>query len=136
VEPDRDLPAGRVAHVKSVPVSYLQDVSRKRLARLNLYRGRGSCPEKEKRAQKDPSKKVPGVIHRGGHVSVECISLISCSIGLMHKPDHVSVLPGHVDPIPMPDSPREAIMLLLLLEAGLYPKIVPAEPEKTRPDEG
>jgi hypothetical protein len=36
----------------------------------------------------------------------------------------------------MPDSPREAIMLLLLLEAGLYPKIVPAEPEKTRPDEG
>jgi len=36
----------------------------------------------------------------------------------------------------MPDSPREAELLVLLLEAGLYPKIAPAEPEKIRPDEG
>ncbi|MCS4119202.1 hypothetical protein GGP48_002332 [Salinibacter ruber] len=36
----------------------------------------------------------------------------------------------------MPGSAREAEMLLILLEMGLYPKIVPAEPEKTRPDEG
>ena len=42
----------------------------------------------------------------------------------------------------MPDTPREAELLVLLLEAGLYPKaelypkIDSAEPEKTRPDEG
>ncbi|MCS3671934.1 hypothetical protein GGQ21_002604 [Salinibacter ruber] len=36
----------------------------------------------------------------------------------------------------MPDSAREAELLALLLEAGLYPKIVSAEPEETRPDEG
>jgi hypothetical protein len=36
----------------------------------------------------------------------------------------------------MPGSPREAEMLLILLEAGLYPKIVPREPEKIRPGEG
>ena len=54
----------------------------------------------------------------------------------MHRPDHASVLPGHVAPMPIPDSPREAEILLLLLEAGLYPKTVPAEPEKIRTDEG
>ncbi len=54
----------------------------------------------------------------------------------MHRPKRASVLPGHVSPIPMPDTPREAELLVLLLEAGLYPKIDPAEPEKTRPDEG
>jgi hypothetical protein len=54
----------------------------------------------------------------------------------MHRPDHASVLPDHVAPIPMPDSPREAEMLLLLLDMGLYPKIASAEPEKIRPGEG
>jgi hypothetical protein len=54
----------------------------------------------------------------------------------MHKPDHTSVLPGHVSPIPMPDSPREAELLVLLLEAGLYPKIDPARSEEIRTDEG
>ena len=54
----------------------------------------------------------------------------------MHRPDHASVLPNHVDVIPMPDSPHEADILLLLLEMGLYPKIVPAQSEKTRPDDG
>ena len=54
----------------------------------------------------------------------------------MHRPGHAAVLPGHIAPIPAPDSPREAEMLLLLLEMGLYPKIVPAQSEKTRPDDG
>ncbi|MCS3642233.1 hypothetical protein GGP70_002936 [Salinibacter ruber] len=36
----------------------------------------------------------------------------------------------------MPDSAREAELLVLLLEAGLYPEIDPAEPEKIRSDEG
>jgi hypothetical protein len=45
----------------------------------------------------------------------------------MHVPDHASELPKHVDPIPMPDSPREAEMLVLLLDAGVYPKTLPAE---------
>ena len=36
----------------------------------------------------------------------------------------------------MPDSRSEAEMLLLLLEAGLYPKIAPDETEQVRPDEG
>jgi hypothetical protein len=54
----------------------------------------------------------------------------------MHRPDHASVLPDHVAPIPMPDSSREAEILLILLEAGLYPKIVPAQSEKICPDEG
>jgi hypothetical protein len=54
----------------------------------------------------------------------------------MHKPDHASVLPDRIDPIPMPDTPREAEMLLLLLDMGFYPQIVPALSEKIRPDEG
>jgi hypothetical protein len=54
----------------------------------------------------------------------------------MHRPGHASVLPDHIAPIPAPDSQREAEMLLILLEAGLYPKIVPAQSEKICPDEG
>jgi len=54
----------------------------------------------------------------------------------MHRPDHASVLPDHVAPMPMPDSPREAEMLLILLDMGLYPKIAPAKSEKIPPDEG
>ncbi len=54
----------------------------------------------------------------------------------MHRPDHASVLPDRIAPIPMPDSPREAELLVLLLEAGLYPKIDPAGPEKIQSDEG
>lgn len=44
----------------------------------------------------------------------------------MHAPDHADMLPEHVDPIPIPDTPREAELLVLLLDVGLYPKIVPA----------
>ena len=54
----------------------------------------------------------------------------------MHIPSHSPALPDGVDPIPMPDSPREAEMLLILLDMGLYPKIAPREPEKIRSDEG
>ena len=54
----------------------------------------------------------------------------------MHIPSHSPALPDGVDPIPMPGSPREAEMLLTLLDMGLYPKIVPHEPEKIRSDEG
>ncbi len=54
----------------------------------------------------------------------------------MHKPKHASVLPDYIAPIPAPDSPREAELLVLLLEAGLYPKIDPAGPEKIQSDEG
>ncbi|MCS3860126.1 hypothetical protein GGP89_003537 [Salinibacter ruber] len=36
----------------------------------------------------------------------------------------------------MPDSAREAELLVLLLEAGLYPKVGPARSEETRPDKG
>ncbi|MCS4116003.1 hypothetical protein GGP49_002953 [Salinibacter ruber] len=36
----------------------------------------------------------------------------------------------------MPDSPREAELLVLLLEAGLYPKVGPARSEEIRTDEG
>lgn len=46
-----------------------------------------------------------------------------------------SVLPDHIAPIPAPDSPGEA-KLLVLLDLGLRPKIVPAEREKIQPDEG
>lgn len=54
----------------------------------------------------------------------------------MQRPDHASALPLHVDPIPMPESTEEAELLLLLLEAGLYPKVAPAQSEKIRPDQG
>jgi hypothetical protein len=36
----------------------------------------------------------------------------------------------------MPDSPREAELLVLLLEMGFYPQTVPVQSEKIRPDEG
>lgn len=41
----------------------------------------------------------------------------------MHSPRHASVLPDAIDPIPMPDTPREAALLVLLLDMGLYPKL-------------
>jgi hypothetical protein len=37
----------------------------------------------------------------------------------MHVPDHAGVLPEHTDPMPAPDSPREAELLLFLLEMFL-----------------
>lgn len=37
-------------------------------------------------------------------------------------PEHADWLPEHVAPIPMPETEREAEMLLILLEAVLYPK--------------
>ena len=40
----------------------------------------------------------------------------------MHVPAHASRLPEDVAPIPVPDSRREAEVLLMLLSAGLYPK--------------
>jgi hypothetical protein len=41
----------------------------------------------------------------------------------MHVPSHSGTLPAGVDPIPVPDLRREAEMLVLLLDAGLYPRI-------------
>ena len=43
----------------------------------------------------------------------------------MHAPSHSAALPAGVDPIPVPDTEREAEMLLILLDAGLYPRIQP-----------
>ncbi|MCS3655138.1 hypothetical protein GGQ08_003229 [Salinibacter ruber] len=40
----------------------------------------------------------------------------------MHVPTHASRLPEGVAPIPVPDSRREAEVLLVLLNAGLYPR--------------
>ena len=40
----------------------------------------------------------------------------------MHAPGDSTALPAGVDPIPVPDSRREAEMLVFLLDAGLYPK--------------
>ena len=54
----------------------------------------------------------------------------------MHRPDHAAVLPDHIAPIPMPDSPREAELLVLLMDMGLYPRLAPAQDEKGRHDEG
>jgi hypothetical protein len=67
---------------------------------------------------------------------LEYVSFFSRTIGSMHRPGHASVLPDRIAPIPMPDTPREAELIVLLLEAGLYPKIAPAQSEKIRPDEG
>ena len=53
----------------------------------------------------------------------------------MHCPNHADVLPDHIAPMPAPDSPGEAKLLVLLLDLGLRPKIVPAQSEKTRPDQ-
>ena len=41
----------------------------------------------------------------------------------MHVPSHSAALPAGVDPIPMPDTRREAGTLLILLDAGLYPRM-------------
>ena len=41
----------------------------------------------------------------------------------MHVPERADVLPDYINPIPMPDTRREAEMLVLLLDAGLYPRI-------------
>lgn len=48
----------------------------------------------------------------------------------MHRPVHAEALPPQIDPMPMPDSEREAELLALLLEIGLYPKLVPQESDK------
>jgi hypothetical protein len=40
----------------------------------------------------------------------------------MHVPAHASRLPEGVAPIPVPDSRREAEVLLALSSAGLHPK--------------
>jgi len=40
----------------------------------------------------------------------------------MHVSSHSAALPDGVALIPMPDAPREAAMLVLLLDAGLYPQ--------------
>lgn len=41
----------------------------------------------------------------------------------MHVPRRAGTLPAGVDPIPMPDTKKDAEMLLCLLDAGLYPRI-------------
>jgi hypothetical protein len=50
----------------------------------------------------------------------------------MHVPSCADELPGHVDPMPMPDTRREAEMLLILLEAGFYPKCETDDPASDR----
>ena len=42
----------------------------------------------------------------------------------MHAPGHSSVLPDHLNPMPMPDTKREAELLVFFLDSGVYPKIV------------
>jgi len=54
----------------------------------------------------------------------------------MHVPSHAGTLPAGTDPIPMPDTKREAEMLLILLDAGLYPRIRPAQTSEDEPDSG
>jgi len=41
---------------------------------------------------------------------------------MMHSPRHAPELPDSIDPMPMPDTPCEAELLVLLLDMGLYPK--------------
>lgn len=53
----------------------------------------------------------------------------------MHSPYHASDLPDHITPIPMPDTCREAELLVLLLEMGLYPTLAPTESQTDRPQE-
>lgn len=50
----------------------------------------------------------------------------------MHVPGHTDILTDGVAPIPVPDTKREAEMLLILLEAGLYPKCRRARPRLKR----
>jgi len=45
----------------------------------------------------------------------------------MHVLNHGSVLPEHIDPIPMPDTCREAENLVLLLGVGISPKTASSE---------
>ena len=52
------------------------------------------------------------------------------SVSPMHAPSHSAALPAGVDPIPVPDTEREAEMLLILLDAGLYPRIQPKSSER------
>jgi hypothetical protein len=51
----------------------------------------------------------------------------------MHVPKHADTLPAGVDPIPVPDTKRGAEMLLILLDAGLYPQIRPGETSEGSP---
>jgi len=43
----------------------------------------------------------------------------------MHVPEHASILPDHLDPIPIPDTKREAELLRFLPDADLYLQIQP-----------
>jgi hypothetical protein len=52
----------------------------------------------------------------------------------MHVPRHAGTLPDGAHPIPMPDTKREAEMLLILLDAGLYPQIRPGHSEENPSD--
>ncbi|MCS3755216.1 hypothetical protein GGP79_003200 [Salinibacter ruber] len=52
----------------------------------------------------------------------------------MHVPAHASKLPEGVTPIPVPDSRREAEVLLVLLNAGLYPKCADERARRDRKD--
>ncbi len=49
----------------------------------------------------------------------------------VHVPSYAEKLPEQVCPIPTPDTKREAEMLLALLDAGLYPHLLP--PKELRP---
>lgn len=54
-----------------------------------------------------------------------CLPISFCvhqTVRAMHPPRHAPVLPDAIDPIPMPDTPREAELLVMLLDMGLYPK--------------
>lgn len=51
----------------------------------------------------------------------------------MHVPSHAGTLPDGAHPIPMPDTKWEAEMLLILLDAGLYPQIRPGETSTSSP---
>jgi len=55
---------------------------------------------------------------------------------LMHVPSHAGTLPAGAAPIPMPDTEREAEMLLILLDAGLYPRIRPEQSPEDEPNSG
>jgi len=54
----------------------------------------------------------------------------------MHIPGRSGTLPAGVDPIPMPDTEREAEMLRRLLDAGLYPRIRPEQTSEDEPNSG
>lgn len=54
----------------------------------------------------------------------------------MHVPSHAGALPDGTDPMPMPDTKRDAELLLLLLDAGLYPRIQVGEGGEDNADPG